>query len=438
LMLDLNAQIDQANTDVSTKSQAHAAEMTTKATKEDELATTNDTKTADENYLADLKSTCGTKATDYASRQTLRAEEIKAIEEAISIISSDDVRGNAVKHLPSMVQSANRTQRSALAALRASLANEGDNKRKAHDYLLEQAHRLNSRVLTTLASALKDDDPFAKVKQMIQDLIMRLQDEANSEANHKSWCDSELAANEQTRKDKSAKVDRLNAEIDVLDASIMKLATEITELSKQVTELEAAMATADLLRTNESSSNTETIKDAQDAQQAVAQAIRVLQTFYNTAAGATALVQQKQQPVAPTIFDSPYTGKQSESTGILGLLAVVESDFARLEADTKAAEASADKVHSDFMSQSDVDKTAMNKDIDAKTLTKQKDENTRVAAKADLDDTQKELDAALSYYETLKPSCVDASVSYDERVSRREEEIQSLQEALAILDGQTV
>ena len=31
--------------------------------------------------------------------------------------------------------------------------------------------------------------------------------------------------------------------------------------------------------------------------------------------------------------------------------------------------------------------------------------------KEDLDATQKELDAALTYYEKLKPSCVDAGVS---------------------------
>jgi len=56
----------------------------------------------------------------------------------------------------------------------------------------------------------------------------------------------------------------------------------------------------------------------------------------------------------------------------------------------------------------------------------------------DLDGTQKELDAALAYYEKLKPSCVDAGVSYEDRVARRKEEIQSLQEALKILSGTSI
>ena len=56
----------------------------------------------------------------------------------------------------------------------------------------------------------------------------------------------------------------------------------------------------------------------------------------------------------------------------------------------------------------------------------------------DLKAVQEELDAALAYYDKLKPSCVDAGVSYEERVARREAEIQSLQEALKILSGEDI
>ena len=58
--------------------------------------------------------------------------------------------------------------------------------------------------------------------------------------------------------------------------------------------------------------------------------------------------------------------------------------------------------------------------------------------KSDLDATHKELDDALAYYEKLKPSCVDAGLSYDERVRMREEEIESLQESLKILGGEDI
>jgi hypothetical protein len=59
-------------------------------------------------------------------------------------------------------------------------------------------------------------------------------------------------------------------------------------------------------------------------------------------------------------------------------------------------------------------------------------------AKTDLKNTQAEMTAAMEYYEKLKPSCVDAGISYEERVQRRKEEIESLQEALRILNGEDI
>jgi len=44
----------------------------------------------------------------------------------------------------------------------------------------------------------------------------------------------------------------------------------------------------------------------------------------------------------------------------------------------------------------------------------------------------------LQYFDKLKPSCVDAGVSYEDRVARREEEIESLKQALEILDGKEI
>jgi len=425
LMQDLTAQVDQATTDREEKSATKAKKLQARADATGNLQDTTTTMEADVKYLSDLTATCEQKASDFESRQQLRSEEVEAINKAIEIISSGAVAGNAEKHLPSLAQVG-----SSLAQLRASGATRAPQQR-ASDFLKERAQHLNSRVLSALAVRV-ESDPFEKVKKMIKDLLVRLMEEANDEADHKGWCDTELSTNEQTRKEKTQAVETLHAEIDQLEASIAKLTEDISELTKAVAELQAAMAEATTLRQGEKAANEMTIKDAGEAQTAVAQALTVLKEFYAKAGEATAFVQRQQ----PEIFDTPYKGMQSENGGVIGMLEVIESDFARLEADTKSAEATAQKEYDTFMTDSKVDKESKSKDIEHKTAKKQDEEQAHTTKNADLEGTQKELDAALAYFDKLKPSCVDAGVSFDDRVGRRKEEIESLQEALRILNGE--
>jgi len=423
LVQDLTAQTDQAKHDREEKAETKAKKLQAKADAEGDLTDTTTTRNEDQKYLDDLTATCEQKATDFESRQQLRTEELEAIAKAIEIISSNAVSGNADKYLPTLVQ------KQALVSLRADAQSQSQSHAAA--YLRVMAKQLNSRVLLAVADRAVAD-PFKKVKKMIKDLITRLMEEANEEAEHKGWCDTELSTNEQTRKEKTEAVETLHAEIDQLEASIAKLTEDISDLSKAVAELDAAMAKATTLRQDEKAKNEQTIADSAEAQTAVAQALTVLKEFYAKAGEATALLQQ------PEIFDSPYKGMQSENGGVVGMLEVIESDFARLEADTKAAEASAQKEYDTFMTDSKVDKAQKSTDIDHKTAKKQDESQALTVKTEDLEGTQKELDAALAYFDKLKPSCVDAGVSYEDRVARREEEIKSLQEALRILNGEDI
>eukprot|EP00421_Protoceratium_reticulatum_P019283 CAMPEP_0168376850 /NCGR_PEP_ID=MMETSP0228-20121227/10528_1 /TAXON_ID=133427 /ORGANISM="Protoceratium reticulatum, Strain CCCM 535 (=CCMP 1889)" /LENGTH=685 /DNA_ID=CAMNT_0008389839 /DNA_START=55 /DNA_END=2112 /DNA_ORIENTATION=- len=426
LMQDLKAQIRQATQDKGQKSATKAKRLQAKANTEGDLEDTTTTRSADVQYLSELTATCEQKATDFVARQQLRSEELVALNKAIEIISSEAVSGSADRHLPSLAQ-----QAASLAALRADLRSEVQS--RAASYLQARARDLNSRVLSMLAGRVADD-PFRRVKKMIKDLLTRLMEEANEEAEHKGWCDTELSTNEQTRKEKTEAVETLHAEIDQLEASIAKLTEDIATLTKAVAELDQAMATATKLRQEERAANAQTVQDARDAQAALAQALAVLREFYSRAGEATALLQK--QPEAPEIFDSPYRGMQGAKGGVIGVLEVIESDFARLEADTKAAEATAQKEYDVFMTDSRVDKAAKTTDIEHKTAKKQDEVQAQTVRTADLEGTQKELDAALAYFDKLKPSCVDAGVSYDDRIARRKEEIESLQEALRILNGE--
>merc|ERR1719197_834149 len=109
------------------------------------------------------------------------------------------------------------------------------------------------------------------------------------------------------------------------------------------------------------------------------------------------------------------------------MIEVIQSDFARLESDTTAAEEEAQKEYDEFMTDSATDKAQKSADIDHKSSTKQDNAQSLEEAKTDLEATQKELDAAMEVYEKLKPTCIDAATSYEDNVARRKEEIESLQ-----------
>jgi len=423
LTQELTAQLEQADTDKTQKLEFRSNKMEAEATAKADLQDTTATRDEDRKYLSDTMATCQHKASAFEKRQQLRAEEIEAIEKAVEIISSGAVSGAADKHLPAFVQ------KTALAQLRSS--SHGAQQEQASEFLKIQATQLDSRMLSEIA-AHAASDPFEKVKKMIKDLIVKLMEEAAAEAEQKGWCDTELSTNKQTRKEKTDAVETITAEIDELSASINKLTEDVATLTAEVASLDASMEEATQLRQAEKAKNAETISDAQQAQTAVAQALTVLKEFYAKASEATAFVQQ------PEIFDSEYKGMQSGNGGVVGMLEVIESDFARLEADTKAGEVTSQKEYDDFMTDSKVDKAAKTTSIDDKTNKKTKDTEVRSSKRTDLDGTQKELDAAMAYFDKLKPTCINTGPSYKERVAQREAEIDSLKEAVAILNGEDI
>merc|ERR1719456_1812428 len=131
----------------------------------------------------------------------------------------------------------------------------------------------------------------------------------------------------------------------------------------------------------------------------------------------------------------PYKGQQDNAGGVLAMLEVIMSDFANLESDTMAAEAMSQKAYDDFMIDAKRTKAVKTKNVEMFTADKQAAESKLAQDTKDIKATQDELLAADRYYEKLKPQCIDAGQSYEDRVAARESEIESLKEALEILGG---
>merc|ERR1719161_3416060 len=226
-------------------------------------------------------------------------------------------------------------------------------------------------------------------------MIERLLKEAAAEASHKAWCDEEFAES----KEKKAKIGTLEAEVKVLQEELAKLAKLQAEMDKMRAEEHDAFMLAEA--------------DLAQGLEGVRQALKVLRDYYAQEAEGAALMQQDvtammQQPAKP----EGHSKASGAASGIIGMLEVAESDFARNLAEAKQAEETA---------QEEYDKTTQ--------------ENKVTKATTDLSGAQTELDAILEYIEKLKEQCIAKPEPYEERKRRREAEIEGLKEALSILEG---
>jgi len=139
-------------------------------------------------------------------------------------------------------------------------------------------------------------------------------------------------------------------------------------------------------------------------------------------------------PAPPPTHEGGYEKK--DASGVLGILEISMSDFARLETETKSGEAQAEAEYQKLIKGSAVRKATLNKDLEYKQVEKQKLEGNVQRSQSDLQGFQSELAAVVQYIEKLTPSCTNTADSHEVRKERREAEIKSLQEALAILNNE--
>jgi len=405
---------------------------------------TEKTKADDETVLADTLAECLTRSNEFEKNQGTRADEVKAIEGALSILSSDVVKGNAETYLPTLLQ-VPKSNHHGRALVQQPRGSDAAVRQRVLEFLQGKAKRLGSTYLA-MAAAHVQSDPFGKVKKMIKDLIVKLMEQTNAEADEHGYCTTEMATNKETRENKASEVEQLTATVEKLTAESAELASEIQELTDDIAEIKGQQAEATKIRSEERATNSQTAKDAKEAAMAVQRATEVLKEFYSKAAEA-ALLQGgadgravsealRSEMAAADKGKAPYKGMQASSGGIFGLLEVVLSDFTRLEAETLADEESAQSSFEKFMDESTENVAVKEAEVEHKTNSRQIADEKNMQTKKELGLTQAELDKALNYYDKLKEQCADTGLSYEERKKAREEEIQSLKEALAILEQQ--
>merc|ERR1719379_2951408 len=167
------------------------------------------------------------------------------------------------------------------------------------------------------------------IRGMIEDMIAKLLQEAAEEATQKAFCDKEIGESTTSKEDKEGKLSKVNSRLEKAESTIASLTEDITKLSAEVAENDKAMAAATAIRQTEKADFMAVEKDLSESQEACAAATEVLREYYEGASlvqvGATARSKE----------DSDAEDTKGE--GILGLLEVAESDFAKSLAEARTA-----------------------------------------------------------------------------------------------------
>merc|ERR1719379_1617060 len=159
-------------------------------------------------YLKDLTAQCELKAKEWDQRSVMRGNELKALEKAIDIVggsvadtqgtrgytdNTELLQGGAGAESEDTYTDVVFTQLKTVRSIEVK-KDESRSKQARLDAVTSIKHmasKLNSVDLNLLAMKIAAD-PFAKVKELIQQLITRLLTESQNEATQKGWCDTEL------------------------------------------------------------------------------------------------------------------------------------------------------------------------------------------------------------------------------------------------------
>jgi predicted nucleic acid-binding Zn-ribbon protein len=375
----------------------------------------------DTSALAETKRDCETKAAQYEAAVNSRAEELEALAKAKQVLTEKIGGAESLSY--------GLSQTSFLQFSRSWLSSRSDlEKFEAVRKIRDLAKTLNSLELAQLGSRLTSamhaqttngEDPFAKVKGLIVDMIARLEEKASADASHKAYCDKELAQSKSKKESKSAEIAKLTSKIDTTSARSAQLKREVAALQTSLGDLAAAQAAMTKFRAEEKDAFETNKKDLEEGIAGVRSALNILREYYGAE-------------------HTAHETANGEAGGIVGLLEVIESDFSKNLAEITSTEEQAAAAYDKQSKENEVETVSKGQDVKYKTKEAAALDRALSEWTSDRTSVQSEHDAVHSYLSELEKQCLVAPETYAQRTSHREAEIAGLKEALSLLGGEAL
>merc|ERR1719420_2217132 len=162
------------------------------------------------------------KASEFESATKARGEELKALATAKKVIKEATEGAEAQTY--SLLQIRSGVTSGAELAKFEAVRYVRDLARKNKAPALAQ---LAKRMATAMRMSAGSADPFAKVKGLIEEMLAKLESEAEADATENAFCEKETGENKEKQADLSTEVEKLTTKIDQAAARSTQLKEEV-------------------------------------------------------------------------------------------------------------------------------------------------------------------------------------------------------------------
>jgi chromosome segregation ATPase len=397
-----------------------------KSEAEGDLSMTTKDLAAANNNLATVHGDCLTVASDHETTVAARAEELKVIATAKKIL--EESTGGAVSQSYSLLQIKMKSNddlknNEVVAAVKKLAKQHGSVK------LAQLASKIGS-VITYGGTGV-----FDKITGLINDMIAKLEKEAEEDAGEKAYCDEEMAKTEAKKSELDDDIDALTAKIDQASSQSAQLKEEVAEAQESLAAISKEQVEMDTMRREQNTDYKAAKADLEAGIAGVEKALGVLREYYG---GAAAMIQQDdwsmmQQPAKP----AAHSKSGGAGGSIIDILELCESDFSKDLAGEESAESDAQESYDKQTQENKIQKTMKEQDVKYKTQEFKSLDTELTELSGDKGTASKELAAVMEYYGKIKDRCIAKPETYEERTARRKAEIDGLKQAQQILDEQT-
>jgi len=381
-----------------------------KAVAEGDLESTSKDLAEDVKTKSGLHQDCMSAAEEFEIATKSRGEELGALAMAKKVIQ--EATGGAAEQSYSFMQLSSSADLAKVEALR--FVRELSKKTKA-PALAQLASRMSSAMRLGSAGG---EDPFAKVKALITDMVSTLESEAEEDATQKAYCDEEMSETTAKHEELTAESESLSTKIAQKKSASTKLKEEVATLQNELASMAKAKAEADEIRGEEKAAYEKNSAEMEQGIKGVKTALKVLKEYYAKA-------------------DKGHASADGAGGGIIGLLEVCESDFTKGLTEMTAQEETAAAEYVAYVKEDEIAVAKKSQDVKYKTKDAAGLDKAVSELSTDLSGVTDELAAVSSALDKLKEMCVAVAEPYAEKVARREAELSGLKEALTILEGES-